>query len=108
MEKTVLISMPIDELQTVIIDCVNSCLKYHNWQVEEKDSDQLLNIEQAANFLNLKVPTIYGLVSRSAIPNSKKGKRLYFSKNELLDWIKSGKNKTHEELDREADSILKS
>lgn len=31
MEKTVLISLPLEDLQTVIIDCVNSCLR-HNKQ----------------------------------------------------------------------------
>lgn len=74
---------------------------------EVVETDELFNIQQAAEFLNLRVPTIYSLVSKSAIPNSKKGKRLYFSKLELLDWIKTGRNKTHEELDREAEQMTK-
>ena len=31
MNKTILISLPIEDLQTVIIECVNSCLR-HNKQ----------------------------------------------------------------------------
>ena len=34
MEKTVLISLPVEDLQTIIIDCVNSCLK-HNKQPDQ-------------------------------------------------------------------------
>lgn len=64
----------------------------------QPEADQPLTITQAGEILNLSVPTIYGLVSRSAIPHSKKGKRLYFSKQELLDWVKSGRRKTKDEI----------
>jgi hypothetical protein len=30
MEKTILLSLPVEDLQTLIIDCVNTCLKYNN------------------------------------------------------------------------------
>lgn len=107
MDKTVLISMTIEELQSVIINCVNTCLKYDKVEESNTDSDQVLNIEQTAEILDLKVPTIYGLVSRSAIPCFKKGKRLYFSKKDLSNWISSGRKKTLEELDSEAEKIIK-
>jgi excisionase family DNA binding protein len=109
MEKTVFISLPIEDLQTVIIDCVNSCLK-NNKQVNREsppESDRFLNIKQAAEMLNLTVPTIYGLVHEAKIPVSKKGRRLYFSKQELMAWVKSGRRKTHEEISVEAEAILK-
>ena len=67
--------------------------------------DELFTIQQASDFLKLAVPTIYGLVSRSAIPVSKKGKRLYFSKAELTDWIKEGRKKTTSELHAEAQNF---
>ena len=69
---------------------------------ETPDLIDLLTIQQAAELISLSVPTIYGLVSRSEIPVSKKGKRLYFSKQELLDWIKSGRKKTNAEISAEA------
>jgi excisionase family DNA binding protein len=64
--------------------------------------DQLLTIQQAAQFLKLSVPTLYGLVSRSVVPVSKKGKRLYFSQQELTQWIREGRKKTSKELQLEA------
>lgn len=71
-----------------------------------QEADQLLSIQQAAELLKLSVPTLYGLVSRSALPVSKKGKRLYFSKQELTDWVKAGRKKTQAEIQAEASNYL--
>ena len=68
--------------------------------------DEVLTIKQAAQLLCLSVPTIYGLVSRAAIPVSKRGKRLYFSKAELTQWIKDGRKKTTTEIAAEAAQYL--
>lgn len=65
---------------------------------ENKDSHSLFSIKQASIFLNLSVSTIYGKVCRREIPVSKQGKRLYFDKSELLDWIKAGRKKTLAEV----------
>lgn len=67
---------------------------------------QLLKIQQASEFLNLSVATLYGYVQRREIPHSKKGKHLYFLKSELSEWVKSGKKKTRIEIEREADEFL--
>lgn len=107
MTETILISLPVKELQTLIIDCVNVCLQNNaDLNKSDADQDQLLSIKQVAELLNLSVPTIYGLVSRSTIPVSKKGKRLYFSKQELLNWIKEGRKKTKDEIEVEAQNYL--
>ena len=57
-----------------------------------KDDTELLSIQQASALINLSVATIYSKVSRREIPYCKKGKRLYFSGQELTDWIKSGRH----------------
>ena len=44
-----------------------------------KQPEQFLNIQEAAQFLNLTVPTIYSKVSKRELPCMKRGKRLYFS-----------------------------
>ena len=69
--------------------------------------EEILNIEQAASFLNLTVPTLYTLTSKREIPSCKRGKRLYFSKEELTKWIKQGRNKTLAEIEAEAGSHIK-
>jgi excisionase family DNA binding protein len=72
----------------------------------QSEISDFLTIQQAATFLTLTVPTIYGLVHRGEIPVSKRGKRLYFSKQELTNWIKAGRKKTMVEIDNEAQTYL--
>jgi len=62
----------------------------------------LLTVTEAAELLNLAKPTIYALSQQSKIPYMKKGKRLYFDKTELLDWVKEGRNSTDSELKNKA------
>lgn len=68
--------------------------------------DELLNIQQASELLNLSVPTIYSKVSKFELPVMKRSKRLYFSKTELIEYLKAGKRKTSEEIEAEADAYL--
>jgi excisionase family DNA binding protein len=67
---------------------------------------ELMTISQAADFLNLSVQTLYGKVCHREIPVSKKGKRLYFYRSELEEWIKSGKKKTMSELREQLPSLV--
>lgn len=77
-------------------------------QHQPQDTDQLLNISEVAKFLNLSVPTIYSKVCRKEIPVNKQGKRLYFYRSELVNWIKSGRKKTAVEIRQEAEQTLAS
>ncbi|MBK8746360.1 MAG: helix-turn-helix domain-containing protein [Saprospiraceae bacterium] len=56
-------------------------------------------MDDAAKILTLSKPTIYGLVHKNTIPYIKKGKRLYFLKEDLINWVLKGKRKTKEELE---------
>ncbi len=69
-------------------------------------SEKPLSISEAAEFLNLSVPTLYSKVSRGELPFMKRGKRLYFSLSELKDYLKAGRKKTNEEIEAEADQYL--
>ena len=76
-------------------------------KVESTDQpEQLLTIQEAAQFLNLRVPTIYSKVSKSELPFMKRGKRLYFSNIELMEYLKEGRKKSNEEIEREAELYL--
>ena len=65
------------------LENIERILKNKN-EVKEDDND-LLTIQEAAKLLQLSVATIYSKVCRNELPVSKKGKRLYFLKTELLD-----------------------
>ncbi|RKR84406.1 AlpA family transcriptional regulator [Mucilaginibacter gracilis] len=93
----------VSKLQDKLNDIEKLLLENHSQPAEH---DELLNIKDTAKFLNLSVPTIYSKVCRKEIPVNKQGKRLYFYKSELVNWIKSGRKKTAAEIRQEAESML--
>ena len=69
-----------------------------------KSLPDILDMKQAAEFLKLKINTLYEKTSRRLVPFFKKGNKLYFRKDELQQWIQDGKVKTRDELQSEASS----
>lgn len=61
----------------------------------EKGKTKHLTVKQASVLLDLAVQTIYGLTSRKEIPHIKKGKRLYFVEDDLIEWLNAGKQLPH-------------
>ena len=68
--------------------------------------DELLTVQDAAKFLSLSVATIYGLIHKGELPVMKRSKRCYFSKVELINYLKDGRVKTLAETASEADAYL--
>ena len=65
-----------------------------------------IQLDKVVPITSLTKPTLYGYVQRNEIPYHKKGNRLYFFKSEIIDWIKTGKQKTLKELEADADTYL--
>lgn len=71
-----------------------------------KPVDRLLSVQEAAGFLRLTTPTIYSKVSKGELPVMKQGNRLYFSQNELIDYLEAGKKRSCAEIATEAQNYL--
>lgn len=99
----------LDELETLIENSVIKALTKNaiTHSGNQSDTNQLLNVKEAAKFLNLSIQTIYLMVSRGDIPVNKKNHRLYFLKSELTDWIKQGRKLTNDEIEKESINYLK-
>lgn len=69
----------------------------------QPEADQLLTVDQCAEFLNLSKPTIYSLISKGEIPVMKRSKRCYFSRTELVQYLKEGRKRTLSETAKEAE-----
>ena len=54
----------------------------------------LVEVDEAAIIIMKSKPTIYRLVNQGILPSYKKGKKLYFYKDELLAWIENGRKAT--------------
>lgn len=75
-------------------------------QPTKEQPETLLNVQEAAEFLKLEVPTIYSKVSRGELPVMKRCKRLYFSSIELMDYLKQGRKKSSAEIEQDAQAYL--
>ena len=75
-------------------------------QPTTQQQDELLTIQQASELLNLSVPTLYSKVSKGELPVMKRSKRLYFSRTELLEYLKAGRKKSNAEIEQEAKAYL--
>lgn len=71
-----------------------------------QEQDQFINLDEAGKFLKLAKATIYGLVSAGKIPYMKQGKKLYFSKQELTDWLRHGHRAVKDDLNTVVDTAL--
>lgn len=71
------------------LDAIKSLLESVDSK-SESGIEQVLTLKEASSFLELSPATIYLKVSKREIPYSKKGKRLYFLKSDLIDWIRGG------------------
>ena len=104
MNDILLTPIRLTELETLIENSVLRAIKENSKSPES--TNQLLTVKQAVEFLNLQVPTIYGLVHKREIPFMKKGKKLYFSQKELTDYVKTGRQKTTAEIEAESHEYL--
>lgn len=68
--------------------------------------NELMNVQEVAKHMSLAVSTIYGLVHNKLIPHFKTGKRLYFNKSVINNWILTSRVCTKEDINRRVDEYL--
>lgn len=85
---------------------IESLLREKGTTAAPPELDQLMTVKEASDFLSLSVPTIYSKVSRGELPVMKGSKRLYFSRIELMDYLRSRRKLTNTEVEANADQYL--
>jgi excisionase family DNA binding protein len=93
----------LNNIETLLLDIKHNPKE----QSQQAETDELLTVQDAAKFLSLSVPTVYGLISKGELPVMKRSKRCYFSKVELIDYLKQGRRKTLAETAIEAERYCK-
>ena len=93
------------ELENLIQSTVRQVLSEQTSNTSESVND-ILSVEQAGKFLNLAKQTLYGFTSKNEIPFFKRGKKLYFRKSELEQWLTQGKQKTVIEIQKDAKDYI--
>ena len=92
----------------VKIDSLEKCILEKNSNENEQFSKIWFNLIELCEYhpSKPKRPTVYAWVNRNLIPYHKRGKKLYFLKSEIDDWLKSGRIKTVAEIQSDADTFL--
>jgi len=75
------------------LDSIESLLREQGSQAKE-----ILNVAEAAKFLDLEVGYLYQLTSKREIPYYRPGRKIYFKKSELEAWITSKRMATKSEV----------
>ncbi|HML64944.1 MAG TPA: helix-turn-helix domain-containing protein [Dysgonomonas sp.] len=65
-----------------------------------------IGIDDACRIIQKAKPTIYALVRKGLLPSYKRGKKLFFFEEELLEWIAKGKKKTILDIRAEMEADL--
>lgn len=94
------------ELQTLIEDSIKKVFENLTIGNSKAEEDALLTVKQAAEFLTLSVPTLYGLISKGEVPVMKRSKRCYFLKQDLINYLKAGRRMSSAEINAEAAQYL--
>jgi len=106
MENLVFTQLTIPEVRQLFRQELESFFAEQTLNAPQPETDQIGGIELACEVTGLARPTIYSLVSQSKIPHMKRGKLLYFSRQELTDWIRTGRRKTVADIQREAGAYV--
>jgi excisionase family DNA binding protein len=107
MEKLTFEQLP--EAVALLLEKVNriESLLENQYSIKEQGQKQvavkeILTINALASFLDISKSTIYKKVMDREIPFYKLGSKLYFKKEEILEWAFRNRGKTMDEIKQEA------
>ena len=73
------------------------------------NTKEVLNFNEACKYLELSHSHMYKLTSASGIPHYKpSGKKVYFKRSELNEWLLRNRSHTKDEIERDAANYLMS
>lgn len=87
----------LEQIQTLLNQLVN---------LPQEAKEEYFDIDQASSFLSIAKATLYVKVSRREVPSIRRGKRLYFSKLDLIEYLNGGKRKTKDEIQATASTYI--
>lgn len=106
MEPVILLRVGSPEWDAVIKLVAEQTLKIGIELGKGLSKDKMLNSDEVAVLLKCTKSHVYKLTSQLLVPHFKVGKRICFSEEEILKWMKTIKVKTHGEIEQEAINYL--
>jgi len=106
MNNLILTTLTRDELQVLLIDTVNACLKTHSARPDAPPAQKILSLAEFCEYAGLSRQTAYKLTSGQKVPHSKRGKRLYFDREKVDTWLLENQVDTHSEIQEKANDYF--
>lgn len=103
-----LTQISVEEFREIIREEIRHAFKQLDIGSSTEAFDEILDVNKVCQFLGVSKSTIYKKTSEREIPHSKVGKRLYFKRSELIEWISEGRQKTMWDIEQEAYDYLNS
>ena len=103
----IIVQLDSEQLTTLIQSSVRKVLSETNFQKNEQgeiwfDLPGLMDYDPEKR----SKPTWYSKISKGEVPYHKKGKKVYFLKSEIDNWLKAGRKQTFADVKAEADVYL--
>ncbi|MCK5370342.1 MAG: helix-turn-helix domain-containing protein [Cyclobacteriaceae bacterium] len=105
MSEIIITTISKSEIQKFIESAVEKVMLKKSTK-DNNQNDAFLDVDQAATFLGIAKATLYGKCSKLIIPHFKKGKKLYFHQSELMEYLKSGRRKTVQDIQQNVNTQL--
>jgi excisionase family DNA binding protein len=86
-----------EDLEAIVLRSVTKALEQLNLK-QTGLTNLFMTVQQASQFLNLSVQTLYSYTSKREIPFIKRGKKLYFRRVDLELWLDEGHKQSLEHL----------
>jgi excisionase family DNA binding protein len=90
----ILLTQLSSEFRNVIKDCIRELLNESASDSQNQKDGEFLTPDEAAVFLGVPKSTVYFLTSKKKIPFSKRGRRIYFFKQDIIQWLRAGNQPT--------------
>ena len=107
--KGVIIEIDREEFSSIVSQAVHHALSnagINPSPQSSKEDEDIMTVAEVCVLLNMKKSGLYQKTHQRQIPFMKQGKKLYFSRQEINEWLKSGGVMTLEQEKTEDDKIF--
>jgi excisionase family DNA binding protein len=103
MQAVTITQVNLHELEAIIEGAIKRGLESRFKENDSPPADDLLTVPEVADLLRLSIPTIYSLIHKRELTCMKRGKRVYFKRSWIMEYLEHGKKRTLSELQSESE-----
>ena len=102
MQNTAILDLKFEDLKNKITEDIQKQLLEFTLLINSTQKE-VLNVTEAARYTSLATSQIYKLTHLHEIPHYKpRGKKIYFKRSELDEWLLTNKQLSHAEIEEKA------